>query len=73
MTFHKYMPYEIVGQFPTSNETRSKSHFEPYLREIEADHSVIEKRFVYALNNYTVLVPTMINIGKIQLACILLL
>ena len=59
---HKYIPDELIGQFTTSNKNSSKSYFEQYCKPRAAGHLQIERRFIYALIFYKLLVPKMIRI-----------
>ena len=42
MEFHKDIPEELIDQFITPNETRSKSYFDQYWGTREEGHSEME-------------------------------
>ena len=63
---HKFMPDKLIGQFNTTNKTSRERYFDTSWRTRSEFHSQKENRFISPLRNYTVLVPTMIRLGKIH-------
>ena len=59
MLFHKDIPYELVGQFTTSNETGRIFYTEQSCSKRAAGHSKMERCFIYALSDYKELFPIM--------------